>query len=104
MKINPLSVYGNNDKQQAQKAASEAQRPKATVLDKAPAEESARGDVVHLSDRSRQIARAQELALSAPEIRQAKVDDIKNRLANGTYNVSAQTVATAILTKSITEV
>jgi negative regulator of flagellin synthesis FlgM len=64
------------------------------------------GDVVQLSDRARLAlaARATELAQAAPEVRQDKVDDLKARLSAGTYNVSGQVVAEAILRKSITEV
>jgi negative regulator of flagellin synthesis FlgM len=67
-------------------------------------EESVKGDVVQLSDRSRLIARAQELAGSAPEVREAKINDLRDRIQAGTYNVNGQTVAESMLRKSITEV
>lgn len=67
-------------------------------------EESVKGDVVQLSDRSRLIARAQELAAGAPEVREAKINDLRQRIQAGTYNVSGQTVADSMLRKSITEV
>jgi negative regulator of flagellin synthesis FlgM len=62
------------------------------------------GDVVELSDRARLAARATELAQEAPEVRQDKVADLKARIGAGTYNVSAQVVAEAVIRKSITEV
>jgi negative regulator of flagellin synthesis FlgM len=62
------------------------------------------GDVVQLSERARLAARATELAQSAPEVRQEKVADLKARLSAGTYNVSGQVVAEAVINKSITEV
>lgn len=67
-------------------------------------EESLKGDVVQLSDRSRLIARAQELAGSAPEVREAKVNDLRERIQAGAYNVSGQALAESMLKKSITEV
>ncbi|MDR2724530.1 MAG: flagellar biosynthesis anti-sigma factor FlgM [Candidatus Adiutrix sp.] len=62
------------------------------------------GDVVQLSERARLAARATELAQGAPDVRQDKVDDLKARLSAGTYNVSGQVVAEAMLRKSVTEV
>ena len=62
------------------------------------------GDVVQLSERARLAARATELAQAAPEVRQDKVDDLKARINAGTYNVSGQVVAEALLRKSVTEV
>ena len=62
------------------------------------------GDVVQLSERARLAARATELAQAAPEVRQDKVDDLKARISAGTYNVSGQVVAEALLRKSVTEV
>lgn len=67
-------------------------------------EQVVKGDVVNLSDRSRMIARAQELATRAPEVRQGLVNDLRTRINSGTYNVSGQAVADSMLKKSITEV
>lgn len=65
------------------------------------------GDVVHLSERAertRLMARATELAGSAPEIRTDKVEGLKASINAGTYNVSGQVVAESLIRKSITEV
>lgn len=67
-------------------------------------EESVKGDVIQLSDRARLIARAQELAGNAPEVREAKVNDLRERIKAGTYNVSGQALAESLIKKSITEV
>jgi len=74
------------------------------VLPEPEAKPEKGGDVVQLSERARLAARATELAQSAPEIRQDKVDSIKASLNAGTYNVSGQVVAEALIRKSITEV
>lgn len=104
MKIeNTLNPLLNNDA----KAAAEARgKEKTTGLPsgEAKAEETGRADVVELSERSRLVARARELAAGAPEVRQDKIDDVRSRLAAGTYNISGRTVAEAMLKKSITEV
>lgn len=61
------------------------------------------GDKVQISGKSREIAKARELAGSAPDIRAEKVAEIKSRYEAGTYNVNAEKVAEAILKHSIDE-
>ncbi|MDR2612895.1 MAG: flagellar biosynthesis anti-sigma factor FlgM [Deltaproteobacteria bacterium] len=61
---------------------------------------AASGDTVNISDRSRLIAKATELAQLAPDIRSEKVADITARIAAGTYNVSSRDVADSIIKKS----
>ncbi|MDR3153357.1 MAG: flagellar biosynthesis anti-sigma factor FlgM [Deltaproteobacteria bacterium] len=57
-------------------------------------------DTVNISDRSRLIAKATELAELAPDIRSEKVADITARIAAGTYKVSSLDVADSIIRKS----
>jgi negative regulator of flagellin synthesis FlgM len=100
MKIDsPLGPFQEIKKPGEQPAAA---RP---VIPESEAEKPEKGgDVVQLSDRARLVARATELAQAAPEIRQDKVDSLKARLSAGTYNVSGQVVAEALIRKSLTEV
>ena len=101
MKIDSLNPFVNKDAQAADN------RREKQIVDANPtpqAEESASGDVVQLSSRSRMIARARELASQAPEVREERVNDLRNRINAGTYNVSGQVVADSMLKKSITEV
>jgi flagellar biosynthesis anti-sigma factor FlgM len=60
------------------------------------------GDTVKISDRSRLIMRATELASLAPDVRSEKVADLTARIAAGTYNVSSRDVADSIIKKNIT--
>jgi flagellar biosynthesis anti-sigma factor FlgM len=76
-------------------------RPAATEPEAKP--EKA-GDVVQLSERARLAARATELAHAAPEVRQDKVEGLRASLGAGTYNISGQAVAEALIRKSITEI
>lgn len=101
MKIDSLPLM-NKETKAAEARAKEKLVPAAE--DQSRAEESSQGDVVSLSERSRLIARAQELASGAPEVRQEKINELKASINAGTYNVSGQTVAEAMLRKSITEV
>jgi negative regulator of flagellin synthesis FlgM len=66
--------------------------------EKAPA-----GDRVEISTSSRLYQRAVELATLAPDIRAEKVADLTARVAAGTYKVSSEAVADAIIRKSISE-
>jgi len=101
MKIDSLNPFVNKD---TQAADSRREKPAAEAHPASKAEESGAGDVVQLSSRSRLIARAQELASQAPEVREDRVNDLRNRINAGTYNVSGQVVADSMLKKSITEV
>jgi flagellar biosynthesis anti-sigma factor FlgM len=99
MKINLNTPYINKET----KANDPREKAPQASPDALRAEEN-KNDVVRLSDRSRMIAKATELATNAPDIRAAKVDDLKARIGAGTYSVSGQMVADSMLRKSITEV
>ncbi len=100
MKINMNTPYINKET----KAAGDPREKAAQPAPEAVKAEENKNDVVRLSDRSRLIAKATELAAAAPDIRADKVDDLKARISAGTYNVSGQVVADSMLRKSITEV
>ena len=69
----------------------EAQRPQ---KDRAVSQPAAR---VELSSRSREMHQALEAANAAPDVRSDKVNDAKQRIAQGTYSVKAEVVAKGIL-------
>src|SRR5512140_137875 len=52
---------------------------------------------VDLSSRSREMHSALQAAYAAPDVRQDKVNDAKQRIAAGTYTVDAGVVARGIL-------
>lgn len=61
-------------------------------------------DNVQLSERSQEIIRVQEAVEAAPEIRQDKVEAIKARLADGSYEENSEKVADRILKSSLQEI
>ena len=71
-------------------ARTEAQRPQ----DRAVSQPAAR---VELSTRSREMHQALAAANAAPDVRTDKVNDAKQRIAQGTYTVKADVVARGIL-------
>lgn len=50
-------------------------------------------DAIELSEASKTYSQALQRLKELPVVRQAKVEDIKQRLAQGTYKVSAEDVA-----------
>lgn len=72
-------------------ARTEAQR---TQNDQTASQPAAR---VELSSRSREMHQALEIANAAPDVRADKVNEAKQRIAQGTYTVNAEVVARGIL-------
>jgi negative regulator of flagellin synthesis FlgM len=64
---------------------------------------TAASDRVNISTNSRLYQRALELATLAPDIRSEKVAELTAKIAAGTYKVSPETIADAIIRKSISE-
>lgn len=54
-------------------------------------------DRIELSVRSREIQHLDELIRSTPDIREARVEEVRLALANGTYNVRAEMIAEKIV-------
>jgi negative regulator of flagellin synthesis FlgM len=52
-----------------------------------------KADSVTLSDSARSLAAAREAVQNAPDVREAKVADIKQRVDSGTYEVSSKVLA-----------
>jgi len=72
-------------------ARPEAQRPENDRVVNQPAAR------VELSSRSREMHQALAAANAAPDVRTDKVNDAKQRIAQGTYSVNAEAVARGIL-------
>ncbi|MDR1083455.1 MAG: flagellar biosynthesis anti-sigma factor FlgM [Deltaproteobacteria bacterium] len=100
MKIDPT-----NSQPLVKKTDSNSARPNLgqLTIDSAESSASPVSDRVNISTNSRLYQRAMELAAMAPDIRSEKVADLTARIAAGTYKVSSETVADAIIRKSISE-
>ena len=101
MKINEYitGTKGNGFTAEAQGVSKDAK----TKAQSGQTVEAGSEDKVQLSDRSRDIARAQEMVRNSPEVRSEKVAEIKARVQSGTYDVSAHKVANALLQTIIDE-
>lgn len=54
-------------------------------------------DSVEISERARELARAQQAVEAAPDVRADKVAELKQRIADGTYEVPAEALADKLL-------
>jgi negative regulator of flagellin synthesis FlgM len=54
-----------------------------------------------ISTRGRELARAKEIAAETPDVREDKIADIKARLADGKYKVSADDIADKMVSEHL---
>jgi negative regulator of flagellin synthesis FlgM len=54
-------------------------------------------DRLELSVRSREISQLDELVRSTPDVREAKVEQVRREIEAGTYNVKAEKIAEKII-------
>jgi flagellar biosynthesis anti-sigma factor FlgM len=57
-------------------------------------------DTVTLSDSARSLAAARDAVQNAPDVREQKVAEIKQRLSDGTYHVESRVLAQKLLDQS----
>ena len=76
-------------------AASAQQAGKAQPQHHAP-----KVDTVTLSDSARSLAAAHDAVQSAPDVREEKVAEIKQRIGDGTYQVQSRVLAQKLLGQS----
>jgi negative regulator of flagellin synthesis FlgM len=87
---NPLIVLDKN----VQRLES-PQSPEKSV--KGGAGEHPDSDRLELSVRSQEISHLNDLIQSVPDVREAKVEQIRRELESGTYNVKAEKIAEKII-------
>jgi negative regulator of flagellin synthesis FlgM len=58
-------------------------------------------DQVLVSDQAREIGRLQAEVSKLPDVRTDRVEDVKNAINNGTYNVKGEAVAGKVLTEAV---
>lgn len=58
---------------------------------------SEKKDKVNVSTRAKEFQIALKAAMSSPSVREDKVNDIKNKINNNSYNVSSEDIADKII-------
>jgi len=61
------------------------------------AEPASSADSVEISERARELARAQQAVEASPDVREDKVAELKKQIEDGTYNVPAEALADKLL-------
>ena len=60
-------------------------------------------DTLEISQTAKDYQIAKQIVTKVPDVREAKVNDIKQRMESGTYNVTAQDVADKLVDKFFEE-
>jgi len=76
---------------------SETKRKRTSEELRASGSDKAKVDEIILSSRAAEIHKAEELSKKIPDIRQEKVDAIKEQIESKKYNVNEETVAESII-------
>jgi len=61
-------------------------------------------DRVEISRRSREVQKVREVVESVPDIRDARVNEVKKAIEDGTYNVRGEAIAEDILKRSLIDI
>lgn len=92
MRVNP---YANQSAVTTQsKGASKNQRiDRASEAGRVDRAETSGGARAEISARAKDAAKAKSAAMSAPDVREQKIAELKRRISEGAYNVDANAVA-----------
>ncbi|MFH1076642.1 MAG: flagellar biosynthesis anti-sigma factor FlgM [Pseudomonadota bacterium] len=92
---------------EANKYVDKAESTQAADVEKAAVqkvEDAVRGDVVNISSTSRDAQLVAKLAAEAPDIRSEKVESIKEKVDNNTYNIDHAKVADKMVGSILNEI
>jgi negative regulator of flagellin synthesis FlgM len=73
------------------------QRPAQRVNKKGESGSASNADQINLSARSREMQHIYDLIQSTADVRDARVEQIRNEIENGTYNVRGEQIAEKII-------
>jgi len=93
----PPSRSTQADSIQDSASVREAEKRKSSSGSQAAPGSVAQSDSVEISERARELARAQQAVEAAPDVRADKVAELKQRIANGAYEVPAEALADKLL-------
>lgn len=82
-------------------AGANVQRPEKVKAGKGKVEGAVSKDQVTVSPAAKEIGRLQVEVSKIPDVRTNRVDQLKNAIASGTYNVKGEAVAGKILKEAI---
>ena len=91
----PTRITGDDQVNEGESVSS-AQRAGQTP-ERVAAEQVSRADSVEISERARELAKAQDAVQAAPDVRSEKIQELKARIGAGTYHVPTEEIARKLL-------
>ena len=95
MKINPNVAAGSAGIQSSEIKKSDKAKISDHESKVGSAASSSKSDSVNtdISSKAKDMAQAKQIATDTPDVRDSKIAELKNRIQNKTYNVSADAIA-----------
>ena len=99
------NATGNYEQQSYVKETTENKKPEVqeSQQQNERAAEVRKGDTVSLSSASKELQLAKQAAASAPEEKSDRVEELKQAITEGTYEVDAEKIAEKIIGTNISE-
>lgn len=97
MRINPnqnqISSLSTQDTAKSKSANKTKAYSNANEASHAVAAERSQNNSALISSKAKDMAKAKQAAIDTPDVREAKIQELKNRIQSGQYKVSAEQVA-----------
>lgn len=77
---------------------------KVSVNDKQNSAAAVESDAVSISEKGKDVSEMTRTLKEMPDVRADKIADLKERIANGTYNVSGKDIASKIINTALEDV
>ncbi|MFE8069680.1 flagellar biosynthesis anti-sigma factor FlgM [Marinobacteraceae bacterium S3BR75-40.1] len=93
----PLNPRKSGSGEASKTAQNKASNPQANVQEQARSTATARGENVNLSQRAKAVKQVEQQLREQPEVDDAKVESIRQSLADGSFKVDAEQLAQKML-------
>lgn len=98
-----MQISGSGRSDQLAKILLGTQETKGPSTQRQPSQKETGNDRVQISDQAKELQRIRALGQTPDQERAARVDQIKNALENGTYDVSGRKVGDALIRQVLTD-
>jgi negative regulator of flagellin synthesis FlgM len=98
-----MQISGSGRSDQLAKILLGTQETKGPSTQRQPSQKETGNDRVQISDQAKELQRIRALGQTPDQERAARVDQIKNALENGTYDVSGRKVGDALIRHVLTD-
>ena len=98
-----MQISGSGRSDQLAKILLGTQETKGPSTQRQPSQKETGNDRVQISDQAKELQRIRALGQTRDHERAARVDQIKNAIENGTYDVSGRKVGDALIKQVLTD-